>query len=118
MTHNERNIEVLKRIVGYCDEVNCTLDLVNYSFDTMISDFLYKNSLAMNVLQIGELVKNLTEDFKQEYQGIPWSEIAGMRDIAAHGYGDFDFDVLWETITEDIDPLKSYCEQCIESLKL
>jgi uncharacterized protein with HEPN domain len=83
----------------------------------MMSDFLYKNSLAMDVLQIGELVKNLTVDFKQTHKDMPWGDIAGMRDIAAHGYGDFDFDVLWETVNEDIELLKSYCQKCIEELR-
>jgi uncharacterized protein with HEPN domain len=82
----------------------------------MMSDFLYKNSLAMDVLQIGELVKNLTAEFKQTHKDMPWGDIAGMRDIAAHGYGDFDFDVLWETVNEDIEPLKSYCQECIEEI--
>jgi uncharacterized protein with HEPN domain len=107
----------MKRIIGYCDEINSTLERVGYDFDTMMSDFLYKNSLAMDVLQIGELVKNLTSDFKQAHRDMPWGDIAGMRDIAAHGYGGFDFIVLWETVNEDIESLKSYCQKYIEELE-
>jgi uncharacterized protein with HEPN domain len=40
-----------------------------------------------------------------------------MRDIAAHGYGGFDFSVLWETVNEDIESLKSYCQKYIEKLE-
>lgn len=114
MKPSPRNVEIMKRIIGYCDEIKNTLERVGYDFDTMMSDFLYKNSLAMDVLQIGELVKNLTEDFKQAHKDMPWSDIAGMRDITAHGYGSFDFSVLWETVNEDIEPLKSYCRKCVK----
>ena len=34
-----------------------------------------------------------------------------MRDKAAHHYWSFDVDILWETVTEDIEPLKNYCEK-------
>ncbi|MDR3225305.1 MAG: DUF86 domain-containing protein [Clostridiales Family XIII bacterium] len=117
MKPNSRNVEILKRIIGYCNEISSTLEIVNHDYETMMSNFLYKNSLAMNVLQIGELVKNLTADFKQKHRDMPWGDIAGMRDIAAHGYGDFDFSVLWETVNEDIELLKSFCQKSIEELK-
>jgi uncharacterized protein with HEPN domain len=117
MKPNSRNLEILKRIIGYCDEINGTLDRVGHEFDAMMADNHYKNSLAMDILQIGELVKNLTANFKQEHKDMPWGNISGMRDVAAHGYNDFDFNVLWETVNEDIEPLKSYCLKCIEELK-
>jgi uncharacterized protein with HEPN domain len=117
MRHELRDIEILKRVIGYCDEINRTLERLERNFDIMMSDYLYKNSLAMDVLQIGELIKNLTSDFKQANNEMPWGDIAGMRDIAAHGYGDFDFKVLWETVNEDIEPLKEYCQKCIAELE-
>jgi uncharacterized protein with HEPN domain len=47
---------------------------------------------------------------------MPWSEIKRMRDKAAHHYGEFDVTTLWETVTEDIGPLREYCAACIEKL--
>lgn len=33
-----------------------------------------------------------------------------MRDRVGHGYGTIDMNVVWKTATEDIKPLKNYCE--------
>ena len=38
-----------------------------------------------------------------------WRDIKAMRNIAAHNYGEIDTEILWETITGDIQELKSYC---------
>jgi uncharacterized protein with HEPN domain len=33
--------------------------------------------------------------------------------IAAHHYGEFSADFLWDTVTDDIDELRDYCKACI-----
>ncbi len=40
----------------------------------------------MTVINIGELVKNITDETRKKYTKIPWKAIAGIRDIAAHKY--------------------------------
>ena len=38
------------------------------------------------------------------------------RNIAAHHYGEFRSHYLWDTMTHDIEPLREYCQKCIEAL--
>jgi uncharacterized protein with HEPN domain len=71
----------------------------------------------MSVLQIGELVKVLSEDFKAVNSSMPWREIKRMRDKTAHHYGTFDVNALWETVIEDIVPLKEYCLKCLAEME-
>jgi uncharacterized protein with HEPN domain len=40
----------------------------------------------MTLINVGELVKNLTDNFKTDNSNIPWRNIAGMWDITAHKY--------------------------------
>ena len=42
-----------------------------------------------------------------------WKDIKQMRNVVAHRYGAFDFDILWETVTDDIPVLKEFCERII-----
>lgn len=63
----------------------------------------------MCILQIGELVGNLTEEFKTANNNIPWREIKAMRNIAAHNYGEIDAEILWETAIYDVPDLKDFC---------
>ena len=33
------------------------------------------------------------------------------KNVVAHKYGAFDFDILWETVTSDIPALKEFCKK-------
>jgi uncharacterized protein with HEPN domain len=44
------------------------------------------DAVVYNLLVIGEAVKNLGEDVRGKDATIPWSDIAGMRDLLVHQY--------------------------------
>ena len=56
------------------------------------------------------MVTLLSDDYKASKNSVEWKSIKGMRNVVAHKYGKFDFDVLCETVTEDIPKLKAFCE--------
>ncbi|MDR1082399.1 MAG: DUF86 domain-containing protein [Coriobacteriales bacterium] len=113
---DERDKSILEKIIIYCDEIEETKKVLGNSKEALTGSFIYRNTTAMSVLQIGELATHLSSTFKNLHAGVPWRQIIKMRNIAAHHYGDFRTDYLWETITNDIVPLKMYCEQCIAEL--
>ena len=55
---------------------------------------------------IGEAVKKIPEDIKDDNKNIPWKLISGMRDKLIHDYFGVDIKVVWETIKEDISQIK------------
>jgi len=114
MKPNERDIFALKHIVKYCDEITDAILSHELTLEKVTSDLVYKNALSMCILQIGELVNVLSLGFRASHSDMPWHEIKRMRDKAAHHYGEFDINILWETVTEDIPPLREYCESCIQ----
>lgn len=112
---NSRDDMILKKIIQYADEIQATIDRFSLTRDKFVSDFVVKNAVAMCILQIGELVGNLSDDFKSENKDMPWQEIKAMRNIAAHNYGEIDVDILWETAVYDIPDLRAFCERIIKS---
>jgi len=114
MKPEDRDISTLRHIVSYCDEIIEAVKKHSLTQERVATDALYKNALSMSILQIGELAGVLSEEFRLMHGSIPWREIKRMRDKAAHHYWKFDVDVLWETVTEEIEPLKAYCEACIK----
>ena len=109
MNNKERDIYILKKIIKYCLEADETIRRFGDSIDILKSDNIYKNATAMCVLQIGELVGNLSEDISERYTEMPWKQIKAMRNIAAHGYEEFDIDILWQTLKIDLPTLREYC---------
>ena len=105
-----RDIEIIEKIICYCDEIEEAKNRFGGALEALQSDNLYKNAVSMSLLQIGELSAHLTDEFKSEYNKMPWQDIRGMRNIAVHHYGKFDVQKLWETITNDIPMLSAYCK--------
>ena len=60
---------------------------------------------------IGEATKNLPKILTNQYPGIPWKDIAGMRDKLAHEYFGVDLDVLWKTIQKDVPELRKQIKE-------
>lgn len=110
---NTRDITVLRHMARYCDEI---ADAVKQGELTqeLHTNPLYRNAVAMGILQIGELTTHLSDEFKAEYNQMPWQDIKGMRNVAAHHYGSIDSKMLWATAGEDIPELKRYCEDIIQ----
>lgn len=105
-----RDNSVIEHIKGYCEEIEKELKEIDNDKEKFLNSSVYKNSLALCVLQIGELVGLLSEEYKLSNQEMDWKNIKGMRNVVAHKYGSFDFDVLWETVTEDIPKLYEFCK--------
>jgi uncharacterized protein with HEPN domain len=76
---------------------------------------LTRNNLATNeekqsailyqVIIVGEATKRLSQDFRNAHDHIPWTDIAGMRDILAHQYDRVNLDTLWDVIQHDVPEL-------------
>ena len=61
----------------------------------------------MCVVQIGELVAQLSDESKAKDLSIPWRAIKDTRNFYVHAYGSIDLEMVWATITEDIPALRS-----------
>ncbi len=69
------------------------------------NDVLY--SAVLRWLEIiGEAAKYVSQETRDKYPGVPWKEMAAMRDVATHDYADLVHKRIWETIVHDIPKLK------------
>ena len=85
------------------------------SRDEVFSDKMRFDGILHNFHVIGEAVKKLPNDLRKEHADIPWSEIAGMRDLIAHAYFALDLEILWQGIREDLPVLLNRVQQMIAS---
>ena len=56
---------------------------------------------------IGEATKRVSKELRSKHPDIPWSDMAGMRDVLLHDYIDVDLGVVWKTASENIPDLKA-----------
>jgi uncharacterized protein with HEPN domain len=56
---------------------------------------------------IGEATKHIPSAVRQRYPEIPWRAMAGMRDKVIHGYLRGNLRRVFETVKQDVPPLRS-----------
>lgn len=72
------------------------------TYEQFLKDPRTQDAVVRNFEIIGEATKNLPEDLKTRYPNVAWKQVAGLRDIMAHGYYRIDYETLWEIITTRI----------------
>jgi len=78
----------------------------NISKENLGKNQKLKDSIVRRLEIIGEAVKNIPNDFREKYPGVPWKKIAGLRDVIIHTYFNIDLDVTWDIIKKDLPDLK------------
>jgi len=63
---------------------------------------------------IGEAASQVPREIQLQYPQIPWPKIVGTRNRLIHGYDDVDYDILCETIKNDLPPLIDALEKILD----
>lgn len=101
---NDRDYQVIKKILS---EINIIEELIQgFDMESFKADEKTKRACCMTLINIGELVKGLTNEFKENHNRIPWRGISGMRDITAHKYQTLKMEDVWLTIVKEVPNLK------------
>lgn len=111
---NDKDKNLLRHILRYCDEVEETLRQFDRSEPAFRDSFVFRNAISMPIMQIGELATRLSESFIVETPEIPWKAIKGMRTFFAHQYGSMNIDLIWQTAVYRIPELKERCRALID----
>ncbi len=84
--------------------------VLDLTFEQFGEDDKTVDAVIRNLEVIGEAVRHLSDAAAELPPSIPWSDIAGMRNILIHEYFGVDSAILWQTITSDLPALKSALE--------
>jgi uncharacterized protein with HEPN domain len=96
----DRDSQILSKIMA--ESVLIADMLTGFDLDMFSQDEKTKRAVCMTLINIGELVKALSEDFRADYKHIPWRAIAGLRDVTAHRYQTLRMEDIWATVQQDI----------------
>jgi len=75
------------------------------TYKDFVHDDLHFDAVLRNLEIIGEAVKNISEETRQQYPSVKWRKIAGFRDIVAHEYFGIDDETVWDIVENEIPAL-------------
>ena len=67
----DRDLSILRHIISYCEQIEQTVDHFGNTYESFSTSQIYRNAVALCILQIGELVGKLTESFRTQNPAIP-----------------------------------------------
>jgi uncharacterized protein with HEPN domain len=100
------------------DDIQAAIDAIRSHLERgTLADGLVFDAIRMRLMEIGEAVKALPGDLLSAQPGIPWQQIARMRDHLAHRYFDTAQAILQATVDEDLPALELAVAALAESLE-
>ncbi len=111
-----------REFLDYLDDiVNAMNKVEDFTKDMKYEEFIEDDKTTFAVIRaleiIGEAVKKMPPSIKKQYPQIPWKDMAGMRDKLIHEYFGVKTKVVWETIKQDIPPLKPLFQRILAEEK-
>lgn len=87
--------------IFYClDRLNVLCQGLDY--EEFLTDLMRQEAILRNLEIIGEAVRHLPQEFKDEHPDVEWTKISGLRNILIHEYFVVDLDIVWDVITNKI----------------
>ena len=94
-------LDMAKKAVGK------TLGVSRSAYD---ADENLRLALIHLIQVIGEAARQVSREFTDGHQEIPWADIVGMRHKVVHGYLGVDEDIVWQVVTQDLPTLVAALE--------
>ena len=105
----EDMIEAIDRILRYLDTVDGFADFLQ---NEMVID-----AVTRNYEIIGEAANQIPDAVKDQYPELPWRQMYGLRNFAAHEYHTIDPRILWEIAEDHLIENKIQLEDLLDQEK-
>jgi uncharacterized protein with HEPN domain len=102
----------------YLEHVAQSIQLINdYVRDGRPAFFehrLVQDAVLRRLEILADATAQFSAELKDRHREIPWREVYGFRNIAAHAYLDIDLERVWEIVTDHLPPLRSAVTEELE----
>ncbi len=75
------------------------------TYEEFEADKRTSNAVIRSLEVLGEATKHIPAMFRRKYPDVPWSKMAGMRDVLIHDYMGVDLKTVWLVAQERLTEL-------------
>ena len=106
-----RDEQRVRDIVDACDAI---AEFVrDHDLDSFSRDDLVRSAVLYKLMLIGECAARLSAEFTSQHPGVPWKDIAGMRNIVVHEYFAVSWPIVWTTATKVVPHLREAIQMAL-----
>jgi uncharacterized protein with HEPN domain len=98
--------DAIEDITAYCGDDR----------DAFLGDRMRQDATLRKLEVIGQAAKNLSAQTKSREPGIPWKQIAGMRDKVSHDYFGVNLEIVWGVVQKELPKLRVAIAALLEQL--
>ena len=103
----------LKKMIQYINKALRYVEGCDFSLFSKNEEKVDATIFAIS--QIGELVKNVSENTMEKYNNIEWVVIKNLRNKIVHDYEGINLSLIWDILENDIIQLKSDLEEILKN---
>lgn len=87
--------------------------IAGMTFDQFEEDRKTINAVIRSLEVLGEATKHIPASYRNKHPAIPWSKMAGMRDVLIHDYMGVDLMTVWKVVKERLPEIKTLVEALV-----
>lgn len=107
MSHPERVEDYLEHIAGAIERAIRYVGSLA-TLEALEKDEQAQDAIVRTLTVIGEAavrIQKAAPEFVAAHSAVPWSQMRGIRNKVVHDYFDVAWDVVWDTVKQDLPPL-------------
>ena len=107
-----RDMITIQKVIS---EMQIGIDMLGTTdLETFLANEMLKRALGMTAINVGELVKVVTDELRNKYKEFPWKAVAEMRDITAHLYQTLRMEDVYMTVHEEYPVLMQQLQNILK----
>ena len=84
-------------------------------YETYKADYKLRLAIVKLIENIGEASNGISPKTIKKLPGIEWSVLKGIRNVLVHEYFGIDYEIIWNSIKENIPELKIKIEEYLSN---